>query len=552
MPWTQSYAPIGNSPGVSAAAAALPLGVIFVCLAILRMKVARSAVIALATALLLSVFCWGMPAGLAGIAAAQGAVFGLFPVFYIVLVTLFLFNITVKSGQFDIIRASLASVTNDRRIQAILVAFCFGAFVEGAAGFGAPVAIAGATLVGLGFRPFYAAGICLVANTAPVAFGTIGIPIVAMGGVIGLNDTELLKLSAIVGHQLPFVSLIIPTYMVLIMVGFRRTMEVFPAVAVCGVSFAACQWAVSSSMGPYLPDILSSIASMAALMVLLRFWQPGTIYRFEHDPIIDREVQRFTEAQVFRAWAPYMALTAMVLLWGVPSVKAALNRTTLMISVPGLDNAIIRTPPVPHPDVPSAPAPVPVPAKFKLDYLASSGSAVFIAALVSAVICGLGAGEAAGLLRVTLQGMRSPALAISAVLALAYVMNASGMTTCLGIYATRAGTMFPLISPILGWLGVFLTGSDTSSNVLFGSLQKAAAEKLGINPLLTAAANTSGGVMGKMISPQSVTVACAATGLVGEEGSLFRFTFRHSLVLLSIICVICYLQAYALSWMIPS
>jgi lactate permease len=493
-----------------------------------------------------------MPAGLVGLAAAQGAVFGLFPVFYIVLVTLFLFNITVKSGQFDIIRASLASVTNDRRIQAILVAFCFGAFVEGAAGFGAPVAIAGATLVGLGFRPFYAAGICLIANTAPVAFGTIGIPIVAMGGVIGLNDNELLKLSAIVGHQLPFVSLIIPTYMVLIMVGFRRTMEVFPAVAVCGVTFAVCQWAVSSYMGPYLPDILSSIASMAALMVLLRFWQPRTIYRFEHDPVIEREVQRFTGAQVFRAWAPYMALTAMVLLWGVPPVKAALNRTTLMISVPGLDNAIVKAPAVPRPDVPSAPAAVAVPAKFKLDYLASSGSAVFIAALISALICGLRPGEAAHLLGVTLRGMRSPALAISAILALAYVMNASGMTTCLGIYATRAGTMFPLISPVLGWLGVFLTGSDTSSNVLFGSLQKAAAEKLGINPLLTAAANTSGGVMGKMISPQSVAVACAATGLVGEEGSLFRFTFRHSLVLLSIICVICYLQAYALSWMIPS
>src|SRR5271170_6665615 len=304
MPWIQDYAPIGNSAGMSAAVAAIPLGVIFVCLAILRMKVSKAAVIALATALLLSVLCWGMPAGLAGLAAAEGAMFGLFPVLYIVLVTLFLFNITVKSGQFDIIRASLAGVTNDRRIQAILVAFCFGAFVEGAAGFGAPVAIAGAMLVGLGFRPFYAAGICLVANTAPVAFGSIGIPIVTLGGVIGLNDAELLKLSAIVGHQLPFVSLIVPAYIIVIMVGVRRTMEVFPAVAVCGVTFAVCQWAVSSYMGPYLPDILSSIASMAALVALLRFWQPRTVYRFEHDPVAEAETQRFTGAQVFRAWAP--------------------------------------------------------------------------------------------------------------------------------------------------------------------------------------------------------------------------------------------------------
>jgi lactate permease len=558
MPWTQEYSPIGHSEGLSAAVAAVPLGVIFVCLAILRMKVTKSALIALATAFALAVSCWGMPARLAGLATAQGALFGLFPVFYIVLTTLFLFNITVKSGQFDIIRASLAGVTNDRRIQAVLVAFCFGAFVEGAAGFGAPVAIAGATLVALGFRPFYAAGICLVANTAPVAFGSIGIPIVAMGGVMGLNDTDLMKLSATIGHQLPFVSLIVPTYIILLMVGFRRTMEVLPAVVTCGVVFAVCQWAVASFMGPYLPDILASIASMAALMALLRFWQPKTLYRFEHDPAVETEARRFTGAQVFRAWSPYLALTVVVLLWGVPSVKAQLNRATVMISVPGLDNAIVRMPLTAHPGALSAtgrdvaPDLVPVPAKFKLDYLAASGTAAFFAALISAAICGLGAGETLALLGSTLRGLRSPALAIAAVLALAYVMNASGMTTCLGIFATKAGSMFPLISPLLGWLGVFLTGSDTSSNVLFGGLQKAAAEGLGINPLLTAAANTSGGVMGKMISPQSLAVACAATGLVGEEGSLFRFTFRHSLVLLSLVCVICYLQAYVLSWMVPA
>jgi lactate permease len=487
-----------------------------------------------------------MPAKLAGLAAAQGAAFGLFPVFFIVLATLFLFNITVASGQFEIIRASLAGVTADRRLQALLIAFCFGAFLEGAAGFGAPVAIAGATLAGLGFRPFYAAAICLVANTAPVAFGTIGIPIVALGGVIGLNDQGLLRLSAFVGHQLPFVSLILPAYLILLMAGFKRTVEVLPAVAACGATFALCQWAVASYLGPYLPDIVSSLASMGALMVLLRFWRPRTVFRFAHDPQVEVESRRYTAAQVIRAWSPYIALTAMVLLWGAPPVKAALNRTTATIPVIGLDNAIARIPA----GGPAA-GPVLLPAKFKLDYLASGGSAALIAALLSALLCGTGAAEALRLFGKTLRDMRYPLVTIGSVLALAYVMNASGMTTCLGLFSTRAGRLFPFISPILGWLGVFLTGSDTSSNVLFGSLQKTAAEQLGINPLLTCAANTSGGVMGKMISPQSIAVACAATGMVGEEGSLFRFTLRHSIVLLLFVATIVFLQAYVLTWLVP-
>jgi lactate permease len=547
MPWLQVYAPVGGSVGLSAAVAAVPLAVVFVCLAILRMKAFKAAFLALAAAAAIAVAVWGMPARLAVLAAAQGAAFGLFPVFFIVLATLFLFNITVKGGQFEVIRASLASLTPDRRLQALLIAFCFGAFIEGAAGFGAPVAIAGATLVGLGFRPFYAAGLCLVANTAPVAFGTIGIPIVALGGVMGLNDAGLMKLSAVVGHQLPFISLVLPAYLVLIMAGFRRTVEIFPAVAACGATFAVCQWTVSTYLGPYLPDIISSLASMGALMVLLRFWRPKTVFRFAHDPSAEPAAAGHTGAQVLRAWSPYMALTAMVLLWGAPGIKAALNRTTVTIPVAGLDNAIVRVPPGT-----TLGAPVPVPAKFKLDYLASGGSAVLIAALFSAVACGLGAGETVRLLGKTLHDMRYPALTVACVLALAYVMNASGMTASLGICCTRAGRAFPFIAPILGWIGVFLTGSDTSSNVLFGGLQKTAAEQLGINPLLTGAANTTGGVMGKMISPQSLAVACAATGMVGEEGSLFRFTLRHSVLLLLFICVITYLQAYYLAWMVPS
>jgi lactate permease len=327
------------------------------------------------------------------------------------------------------------------------------------------------------------------------------------------------------------------------MAGARRTLEVLPAVAACGITFAACQWAVSTYLGPYLPDLVSSLAAMAALLVLLRFWKPKEIFRFEGDAPAPA-AHAYPPSAVARAWLPYLLLTAMVLLWGVPQVKAVLARATVMVHVPGLDHAIARLP-----DAGGAPAPVP--AVFKLDSLASSGSAVLVAALASVLVCGLGPRAAARVLGRTLREMRHPAVTIGCVLALAYVMNDSGMTGCLGLWATGAGRLFPFLSPVLGWLGVFLTGSDTSSNVLFGGLQKTAATRLGIDPILTAAANTSGGVVGKMISPQSLAVACAATGMVGEEGRLFRFTLRHSLLLLLVISVTVYLQAYALTWMIP-
>jgi lactate permease len=548
MPWTQAYCPVGGNAVLSAAVAAIPLAVIFVCLAVLRMKAFKAGILALAAALAIAVAAWGMPLRLAALAAAQGAAFGLFPVLFIVLATLFLFNLTVQGGQFEVLRASLASVTPDRRLQALLIAFCFGAFIEGAAGFGAPVAIAGATLVGLGFRPFYAAAICLVANTAPVAFGSLGIPIVALGGVMGLSDADLMKLSSVVGHMLPIVSLIIPAYLVVIMSGFRRTIEVLPAVAVCGVVFAACQWSVASYLGPYLPDLIASLSAMAALVVLLRFWHPRTVFRFDHDAPVETEARAYPMSDVVRAWSPYLALTAIVLLWGVPPIKAVLNRTTVMVPVPGLDDAIAK----PAPTDSTARPVLAIPAKFKFDYLASGGSAVLIAAVFSAYACRLRPGQALRTLGRTVHDMRYPAVTFASMLALAYVMNSSGMTPCLGLLFTKAGHLFPLLSPVLGWIGVFLTGSDTSSNVLFGGLQKTAAEQLGINPLLTAAANTSGGVMGKMISPQSIAVACAATGMVGEEGSLFRFTLKHSLLLLFLICVITYLEAYSLTFMVAA
>ncbi len=650
MPWIQTYTPVAGSLGMSALVAAIPLAIIFICLALLKMKAHKAGPLAVTSALAIAIIIWGMPAKLAGLAFAQGAAFGLFPVFYIVITTLFLYNITVKGGQFEIIRASLAGVTADRRLQALLIAFCFGAFIEGAAGFGTPVAIAGATLVGLGFRPLYAAGVCLIANTAPVAFGAIGIPVVALAGVMGYGDDGMMKLSTMVGRQLPFISAVIPFYVIMIMVGWKKTIEVLPAIVVCGLTFSLCQWGTATYLGPYLPDIISSLAAMAALVLLLQVWHPKEIFTFDHEvKSSGKEQHHYTTGQVFRAWAPYLALTVMVLLWGIPSIKTELDKGTKEIEVVGLHNAVVKKVSKPEEGVKkgavvlgetdkllaslSAADPKPakaivlvnnlkelelkfipveqgllgqgaiiteernagfnalgkkmselqklvkdeleknaivpkdtfkplfkaltdqlpakVPAKYKFNFWSAAGTAILIAAFLSALICGVGLGDTFRILGKTLYDMRYPSVTVASVLGLAYVMNFSGMTNCLGLIFTKTGHIFPFIAPFLGWLGVFLTGSDTSSNVLFGGLQKATAEQLGLNPILMGAANTSGGVMGKMISPQSLAVATAACGMVGEEGTLFRFTLKHSLFLTVVVGVIVYLQAYFLQWMVP-
>jgi lactate permease len=651
MPWIQTYTPVAGSLGSSALVAAIPLVVIFICLAVLKMKAHKAGPLAVASALAIAVTVWGMPAKLAGLAFVQGAGFGLFPVFYIVITTLFLYNITVKGGQFEVIRASLAGITGDRRIQALLIAFCFGAFIEGAAGFGTPVAIAGATLVGLGFRPLYAAGVCLVANTAPVAFGAIGIPVVALAGVMGYGDDGMMKLSTMVGRQLPFISVFIPFYVIMIMVGFKKTLEVLPAVIVCGVTFAVSQWATASYLGPYLPDVTASLASIVALVLLLKVWQPKENYVFDHETENSGTAiaHHYSVGEVIRAWSPYLALTLMVLLWGIPSIKGELDKKTVEFEVSGLHNAIVKKVSKPEEGIKKAAnvvmeadkllavlptsdpklagaianltelkmleekivpveqglsgtgalltdernaafgaiakksaelqklvkddleknkltakdqfkplskaladqLPAKIAAKYKFNFWSAAGTAILIAAFLSALLCGVSMADTFRLLGKTLVDMRFPALTVASVLGLAYVMNASGMTNCLGLIFTKTGHWFPLIAPFLGWLGVFLTGSDTSSNVLFGGLQKATAEQLGLNPILTGAANTSGGVMGKMISPQSLAVATAATGMVGEEGTLFRFTLKHSLFLTAIVGIMVYLQAYVLQWMIP-
>jgi len=612
------------------------------------MKAHKAAPLAALSAFAVAVTVWGMPADLAGWAFVQGAGFGLFPVFYIVLTTLFLYNISVKGGQFEVIRASLAGITADRRIQALLIAFCFGAFIEGAAGFGTPVAIAGATLVGLGFRPLYAASVCLIANTAPVAFGAIGIPVVALGAVMGYTDDGF-KLSKMIAHQLPFFSVIIPTYVIIIMVGWKRTVEVLPATLTCGITFAILQYVTASFLGPYLPDITASLGAMVALVLLLQVWQPATVYHFDHEEKATKEEHGYTAAQIFRGWAPYLALTVAVLLWGLPSVKKALDNIYLQkiivtgyhekvvkgVSTPevGLKKAdavkvevekLLATLPATEPKLADALAklydikateenivnieqglagkgavltaerfaafetigkangalaklskglekdnliakdqlkpldkavksqlPTKIAAIYTFNFLSAAGTAILIAAFISALICGVGFGDALGLAGKTCNSMKFPALTVASVLGLAYIMNTSGMTNTLGLVFTKTGHWFPFISPFLGWLGVFLTGSDTSSNVLFGGMQKAAAESLGIDPVLLGAANTSGGVMGKMISPQSLAVATAACGMVGEEGTLFRFTLKHSLFLTSLVGILIYCQAYYFKWMIP-
>jgi len=650
MPWIQTYAPsaLGGSLGLSALVAAIPLVIIFVCLAVLKMKAHKAAPLAVAAAFGVAVTVWGMPANLAGWAFVQGAGFGLFPVFYIVLTTLFLYNITVKGGQFEVIRASLAGVTADRRIQALLIAFCFGAFIEGAAGFGTPVAIAGATLVGLGFRPIYAASVCLIANTAPVAFGAIGIPVVALAGVMGYTD-EGYKLSKMIAHQLPFISAFIPFYTILIMVGLKKTLEVLPAVITCGGTFALLQWLTASYMGPYLPDITASLGSMAALVILLQFWQPPTTYHFDHEKMATKEEHGYSGAEIFRGWAPYLMLTIFVLLWGLPSVKDSLDKVyKQVITVTGYHEKVIKGVSKPEDGLKKAEAvkgevdkllvalpasepkltdtiaklnelkgleekivpveqglagkgailteerfaafeailkssgaitkmtadleknkliakdqfkplekavkgqlPTKISAKYTFNFLSAAGTAILIAALISSFICGVGMGEMIKIFGRTCNAMKFPALTIACVLGLAYIMNVSGMTNSLGMIFTKTGHWFPLVAPFIGWIGVFLTGSDTSSNVLFGGLQKATAESLGLSPILMGASNTSGGVMGKMISPQSLAVACAACGMVGEEGTLFRFTLKHSLFLTAIVGLMVYVQAYYLQWMIP-
>ncbi|GBG56518.1 lactate permease [Sporomusaceae bacterium FL31] len=543
MTWTQNYDPMG-SIALSALVAAIPIIVIFYLLAVRRMPGQIAGAIALVVSILTAILGFKMPAGLALITAGMGALYGLFPIFWIVITALFIYNMTVETGDFEVLKDSIATVTDDRRLQALLVAFAFGAFLEGAAGFGAPVAISAGMLVGLGFNPLYAAGLCLIANTAPVAFGAIGIPVITGAAVANL---DVMKVSAMVGRQLPFLSIIIPIWLVVLMAGWKSAMEVLPACLVAGVAFAGLQWFSSNYLGPELPDILSSLAAIVGLTVFFRYWKPATIWRFPDEPPLSATKNvhgQHSSGQVIKAWSPFVVLTVMVVLWGLKPVAAVLDSVTYKWHVPGLDLAVTQIAPL-------VPKPTAMAAIYKVNWLSAAGTSLFIASIITAMILGVGPGRYFSILGKTFAQLKKPMINIPCVLGLAYIMNYSGMSASLGIFLAGTGKFFPLFSPLLGWLGVFLTGSDTSANALFCNLQAVTAQQVGVDPILTVAANSSGGVTGKMISPQSIAVATAATGLVGKEGDLFNFTVMHSFILAIAVMIMTYAQAYWLSWMIP-
>ncbi|UEM06904.1 L-lactate permease (plasmid) [Skermanella rosea] len=565
QPWMQIYDPAGNL-WVSALVAALPIVFFFVALAVLRMKGHVAATITVAIALAVAILFYRMPVGQALASAGYGFVYGLWPIAWIILTAVFLYKVTVKTGQFDIIRASVVSITEDQRLQMLLVGFSFGAFLEGAAGFGAPVAITAALLVGLGFNPLYAAGLCLIANTAPVAFGAMGIPMIVAGQVTGL---EAFKIGQMAGRQLPLLAVFVPFWIVFIMDGVRGVRETWPAVLVAGSTFAFGVYFTSNFIGPELPDITSALISLVSLTLFLKVWKPKRIFRFsdrEAGAPVPRAVgaavtptadyagygagATYTTGQVIKAWSPFLVLTVIVTIWSLAPFKAAFAKagafasTVFYFPIEGLDKLVTKVAPI-------VTSPKPYDAVYKLDLVSATGTAILLTALISIVFLRMRPAAAVATFGETLMELRRPIYSIGMVLAFAFIANYSGLSSTLALLLAGTGKAFPFFSPVLGWLGVFLTGSDTSSNALFGALQATTAQQLGLSEILMVTANTTGGVTGKMISPQSIAVACAAVGLVGRESDLFRFTLKHSLFFVAIIGVITVLQAYVFTWMIP-
>ncbi|MBP1661426.1 MAG: lactate permease [Candidatus Aminicenantes bacterium] len=536
MPWNQIYDPLGNRV-LSTALASLPVLVLLGALASLKIKAHVAALLGLGSALAVSVLAFGMPAGKALGASLFGAAYGLFPIGWIILNVIFLYNLSEEKGHFKVLRESLTGITGDRRLQLLLIAFSFGAFFEAAAGFGTPVAVTAAILIGLGFSPLMSSGLSLIANTAPVAFGGLGTPIIALAGVTGI---DVLKLSAMVGRQLPVFSIIIPFWLVWAYAGFGGMIEVWPALLTAGIAFAVPQFLISNYHGPWLAGIGASVVSIFALIGLLLVWKPTRIWGHEGpaDGAEARANHGHGNAAVLRAWLPWLILSAIIFVWGIPQVKAFLDGLfSLKIPVPGVDKLISRVPPVVQ-------AATPERAVFGFNALSFTGTGIFITAIISALIMGYRFREAAAVWRRTLKRVRFSLLTVAAMLALGYVTRYSGLDATLGLAFAGTGVLYPFFGTLLGWLGVALTGSDTSSNVLFGSLQTISAGRLGLNPVLMAAANSSGGVMGKMIDAQSIVVASTATKWYGHEGEILRYVFLHSLALASLVGLLVTLQAY--------
>jgi L-lactate transport len=547
--WEQHYTPIADSLGLSAMVAALPIFALLLLLGVLRKPAWIASLTGLGTAVLVAVGVYGMPVDKLIATVGYGAAFGLFPIGWVVFAAILLYRVTLESGKFEIVKDSVGHLTGDRRLQALLIAFAFGAFIEGAAGFGTPVAIAAAMLTGLGFSPFYAAGICLLANTAPVAFGSIGTPIIALAVTTGL---PIERLSAGVGRICAPISLFVPAYLIVVMGGWRALRGVLPAAAICGVSFAGVQFLVSNFVSAQLTDILASLASIGSLVILMKVWKPGDTFELggEHAHAATAGDGRavaaaapsrpYTTGEVLVAWVPYALLVVFVLVWGYKPAQNVLNGVSQVFNWPGLHNMIVRMPP-------AVAKPSPYAAVYNFNWLSASGTACLFAAILSALAVGMKPGKFISVFRHTVKQLLLAELTLAAVLALAFLMNYSGATATLGLAFSATGAMFPFFSALLGGLGVFLTGSDTSANALVGNLQVVTATKLGMNPVLMASSNSSGGVMGKMISLTSVAVAAAATAMKPEDESrLFRFTLKHSVFLASMIGLIVVFYAYVM------
>ena len=578
MTWSQVYDPLSNVV-LSTAVAALPILVLLGSLGVFRIKAHYAAMLGLGTSLIVAITVFRMPVGMIFASAGYGAAYGLFPIGWIVLNVIFLYQLTNECGLFERLRHSITGLTEDRRLQLLLVAFSFGAFIEGACGFGTPVAVTGAILIGLGFTPLSASGLSLIANTAPVAFGALGAPLIGLQGVTGL---DLKQLSAMVGRQLPFFSLIVPFWLIWAFAGFRGMLEIWPAILVAGVCFAIPQFLVSNFHGPWLVDVVAAIVSIAALATFLRFWQPKQIWRFEvstasgsdrvnsateagaeesrrvlearpsgralsHDALADARASdtvRNSKSDMFQAWMPWIILSVVVFVWGLPQTKGFLDGMAApKIPIHGLDKLVMRVPPV-------VAKPAAENAVFNFNFLSASGSGILLASIIAGLAMGY---SIRGLLSVywkTLKLVRYSLLTIAAMMAIGFTTRYSGMDATLGLAFAKTGWLYPFFGTMLGWLGVALTGSDTSSNVLFGSLQKITATQLGLSPILMGAANSSGGVMGKMIDAQSIVVASTATRWFGHEGDILRYVFFHSLVLAALVGVLVLLQAYVFTWMI--
>ena len=582
MQWTQVYDPFGHW-WLSTLVAALPIIVLFGLLAGLKVKPHWCAIAGASTAVAVAITFFKMPPTLAAVSFGYGVAFGVLKIAWIVLAAVYLYDISVETGQFEIMKESVAGITPDRRLQVLLVAFCFGAFIEGAAGFGAPVAIAGAFMIGLGFKPFHAAALNLIANTAPVAWGAIGTPVHTLAAVTAMSESDL---NAMIGRILPFTAVLVPLWLVRTMVNWQETFEVLPAILVVGVSFALTQFFWSNYVDSNLVDIMGGVVSIIATLIFLRFWKPKKIWRFEYDEqahalpqhaveIMDQvggewdskkfdgftHVKTYSAGQVLKAWMPFAILSLFVLLWGLPSIKLAMNRATTPAfsvvlpngklrpgppgwDVPYLHNAVSRAAPV-------VAKPTPEAARYDFNWLSATGTGCFFAAIVSGLLLGLGPLRLIKTFCRTLVRMRLAMIAISFMLGLGYVTRYSGLDAVLGLAFTRTGWLFPFFGTFLGWLGVALTGSDTSSNALFGSLQRITSQQLGIDPILMCAANSAGGVMGKMVDAQSITIATSATEQVGNEGIIFRFVAWHSVALCSIVGVIVMLYAYVFRAAVP-